>query len=82
MRSENQDSRGGDTGSDSSSSTTSHFLFENSDFDYQHAAVKVFKTTLNEFSNRLDYIKGDHRFSREKYAKNSNNKRKFIAQVR
>lgn len=63
------------------SSARSHLIFENSDFDYHDVAVKVFKTTLNEFGNRIDYIKGDHRFSREKYAKNSNNKRKFIAQV-
>ena len=62
-------------------SSLSHYIFENSDLDYRDVAVKVFKTTLNEFSNRIDYIKGDHRFSREKYAKNSNNKRKFIAQV-
>jgi serine/threonine-protein kinase RIO1 len=63
------------------SSEMSHLIFENSDLDCHDVAVKVFKTTLNEFSNRIDYIKGDHRFSREKYAKNSNNKRKFIAQV-
>lgn len=25
-------------------------------------AVKVFKTTLTEFKNRLDYVRGDHRF--------------------
>jgi hypothetical protein len=66
----------------SESSSVSHCIFDNSDFDYRDVAVKVFKTTLNEFSNRIDYIKGDHRFSREKYAKNSNNKRKFIAQVK
>jgi serine/threonine-protein kinase RIO1 len=61
-------------------STQSHYTFKNCDFEYCDVAVKVFKTTLNEFGNRIDYIKGDHRFSREKYAKNSNNKRKFIAQ--
>mmetsp|Transcript_18857 Transcript_18857/g.31468 ORF Transcript_18857/g.31468 Transcript_18857/m.31468 type:complete len:415 (+) Transcript_18857:54-1298(+) len=74
-----QENEDGDAGSVASS--VSHLLFENSDFDYHDVAVKVFKTTLNEFSNRIDYIKGDHRFSRERYAKNSNNKRKFIAQV-
>lgn len=25
-------------------------------------AIKLFKTTLTEFKNRLDYVKGDHRF--------------------
>ena len=25
-------------------------------------ALKIFKTTLTEFKNRLDYVKGDHRF--------------------
>jgi serine/threonine-protein kinase RIO1 len=32
-------------------------------------AVKVFKTTLNEFSNRQDYFHGDHRFHGQKFTK-------------
>jgi hypothetical protein len=32
-------------------------------------AVKVFKTTLNEFSNRQDYFHGDHRFYGQKFTK-------------
>lgn len=60
-------------------SSTTHFEFENSD-DCRNFAVKVFKTTLNEFSKRISYIKGDHRFAHEKHAKSTSNKRKFIAQ--
>jgi len=29
---------------------------------FKEFAIKVFKTSLMEFKNRLDYIKGDHRF--------------------
>lgn len=73
----------GDQESETSSSVTSwqsRHIFENSDLDYSDVAVKIFKTTLNEFGNRIDYVKGDHRFAKEKYAKNYNNKRKFISQ--
>lgn len=38
-------------------------------------AVKIFKTTLNEFKNRNDYIEGEFRF---RYKKNQHNPRKFI----
>ena len=65
----------------SMASSDSHYTFENSDIEYSDVAVKVFRTTLNEFGNRIDYVKGDHRFTREKHANSSNNKRKFIAQV-
>ena len=34
-------------------------------------AVKIFKTTLNEFSNRRDYIRGDQRFSKQNVSKNN-----------
>lgn len=46
-------------------------LFENLSFLYYRPeeespspefAIKVFKTTLNEFQNRDQYIKDDHRF--------------------
>ncbi|KAK6168246.1 hypothetical protein SNE40_022112 [Patella caerulea] len=39
-------------------------------------AIKIFKTTLNEFKNRQDYIKGDHRFSKDDFKKQ--NPRKTI----
>jgi len=32
------------------------------DVKFDEFAVKVFKTTLNEFKNRLEYVKGDYRF--------------------
>ena len=38
-------------------------------------AVKVFKTTLNEFKNRDRYIKDDYRF-RDRFGKQ--NPRKFV----
>lgn len=41
-----------------------HWNDETTDF-----AVKVFKTTLNEFSNRQDYFHGDHRFNGQKFTK-------------
>eukprot|EP01029_Cantina_marsupialis_P025788 TRINITY_DN68387_c0_g1_i2.p1 TRINITY_DN68387_c0_g1~~TRINITY_DN68387_c0_g1_i2.p1 ORF type:complete len:480 (-),score=171.74 TRINITY_DN68387_c0_g1_i2:511-1950(-) len=34
----------------------------NKDNDDMDLAVKVFRTTLNEFSKRGDYVEGDHRF--------------------
>lgn len=39
-------------------------------------AVKIYKTTLNEFKNRGAYVDGDHRFSRDDFKKN--NPRKVI----
>jgi len=39
-------------------------------------AIKVFKTTLNEFKNREQYVHGDHRFSKDDYKKQ--NPRKII----
>ena len=39
-------------------------------------AVKVFKTTLNEFKNRTDYIEGDWRFRHCKLEKH--NPRKIV----
>ncbi len=32
-------------------------------------AVKVFKTTLSEFKNRFQYVRGDVRFMRDEYKK-------------
>jgi hypothetical protein len=32
-------------------------------------AVKIFKTTLNEFGNRQDYFHGDHRYAGQKFTK-------------
>ena len=40
-------------------------------------AVKIFKTTLNEFGNRADYYDGDHRFGKFKTGSN----RESISQV-
>ncbi|XP_060077946.1 serine/threonine-protein kinase RIO3-like isoform X2 [Ylistrum balloti] len=42
----------------------------------KEVAIKVFKTTLNEFKNREKYIHGDHRFSRDDFKKQ--NPRKII----
>lgn len=39
-------------------------------------AIKVFKTTLNEFKTREKYVHGDHRFSKDDYKKQ--NPRKII----
>lgn len=39
-------------------------------------AIKIYKTTLNEFKNRGAYVDGDHRFSRDEFKKN--NPRKVI----
>ncbi|WAR17259.1 RIOK3-like protein [Mya arenaria] len=39
-------------------------------------AIKVFKTTLNEFKNRERYVHGDHRFAKDDYKKQ--NPRKII----
>jgi len=36
----------------------------NQDLFKNGCAVKIFKTTLNEFSNRSDYYDGDHRFGK------------------
>ena len=42
----------------------------------KECAIKVYKTTLNEFKNREKYVHGDHRFSRDDYKKQ--NPRKII----
>ncbi|XP_069105640.1 serine/threonine-protein kinase RIO3-like isoform X1 [Argopecten irradians] len=42
----------------------------------KEVAIKVFKTTLNEFKNREKYVHGDHRFSRDDFKKQ--NPRKII----
>ncbi|OWF49187.1 serine/threonine-protein kinase RIO3-like [Mizuhopecten yessoensis] len=42
----------------------------------KEVAIKVFKTTLNEFKNREKYIHGDHRFSKDDFKKQ--NPRKII----
>lgn len=42
----------------------------------KECAIKVYKTTLNEFKNRGKYVDGDHRFSRDDYKKQ--NPRKII----
>jgi len=39
-------------------------------------AIKVYKTTLNEFKTREKYVHGDHRFSKDDYKKQ--NPRKII----
>ena len=41
-----------------------------------NVAVKVFKTTLNEFKNRSDYIKGDVRYFKDHFKKR--NPRKIL----
>lgn len=41
-----------------------HWDDETSDF-----AVKIFRTTLNEFGNRQDYFHGDHRYQGQKFTK-------------
>lgn len=42
----------------------------------KECAIKVYKTTLNEFKNREKYVHGDHRFSRDDFKKQ--NPRKII----
>ncbi|XP_076082709.1 serine/threonine-protein kinase RIO3-like isoform X1 [Mytilus galloprovincialis] len=42
----------------------------------KECAIKVYKTTLNEFKNRGKYVDGDHRFSRDDFKKQ--NPRKII----
>ncbi|KAL3889820.1 hypothetical protein ACJMK2_002148 [Sinanodonta woodiana] len=42
----------------------------------KECAIKVFKTTLNEFRTREKYVHGDHRFSKDDYKKQ--NSRKII----
>lgn len=42
----------------------------------KECAIKVYKTTLNEFKNRGKYVDGDHRFARDDYQKQ--NPRKII----
>ncbi|KAK3088153.1 hypothetical protein FSP39_015427 [Pinctada imbricata] len=42
----------------------------------EECAIKIYKTTLNEFKNREQYIHGDHRFSKDDYKKH--NPRKII----
>ncbi|KAK3586909.1 hypothetical protein CHS0354_008503 [Potamilus streckersoni] len=42
----------------------------------KECAIKVFKTTLNEFRTREKYVHGDHRFSKDDYKKQ--NPRKII----
>ena len=37
-------------------------LFHDNDHSSRDLAIKVYKTNLNEFSNRHEYIEGDHRF--------------------
>ena len=36
---------------------------------FTNYAIKIFKTTLNEFSNRQDYFHGDHRYNKQKFSK-------------
>lgn len=42
----------------------------------KECAIKVYKTTLNEFKNREKYVHGDHRFARDDFRKQ--NPRKII----
>lgn len=48
---------------------------ENDQSNVQHYAIKIFKTTLNEFKNREIYIKYDYRF---RYRFKKQNPRKYI----
>jgi hypothetical protein len=52
-----------------------HWNKETTDF-----AVKIFKTTLNEFGNRQDYFHGDHRYAGQKFTKGGT--KESIAKVR
>lgn len=52
-----------------------HWDDETSDF-----AVKIFRTTLNEFGNRQDYFHGDHRYQGQKFTKGGT--KESIAKVR
>lgn len=42
----------------------------------KEVAIKIYKTTLNEFKNRAEYVHGDHRFARDDFKKH--NPRKII----
>jgi RIO kinase 3 len=42
----------------------------------KEVAIKVFKTTLNEFHTRAKYVNGDYRFSKDEFKKQ--NPRKII----
>jgi len=44
---------------------------DDSDEKASDVAVKIFKTTLNEFSNRREYVDGDQRFSKTNISKNT-----------
>jgi len=49
---------------------------ENDGYACPEFALKVFRTTLSEFSNRTDYVEGDYRYRHRKLK--SNNPRQYI----